>query len=199
MDNTGSINNLNVNQTGKKNFKYAKMRFTELKSKIIKKPIIEAEKSEDKTDIKENEKLKKIMREKEIYQIENELDNKRLLLKVMDSDSVTDHIEEFFSREAHRNSLQEKEAAKSDENPVTYNDESAKKEAVETLNEFWKKYRNFNDIVRKGNMKVMTPSYGFIRSSKENFLIPNPIGLLSRNGENDSITLRYFEFFVLFA
>lgn len=190
MDNSGPNNNLNGNQTSKKNFKYAKMRFTELKSKIVKKTPNEAEKSEDKTDNKENEKLKKIMKDKEIYQIENELDNKRLLLKVMDSDSVTDHIDDFFSREANRNTNQDKEGAKIEEIQVTYNEDLNKKEGVETLDEFWKKYRNFNDTVRKGNMKIMTPSYGFIKSSQENFLIPNPIGLLSRNGESNSIALR---------
>lgn len=192
MDNLGSNNIQNANQAGKKNFKFAKMRFTELKSKIQKKTTNETDKSsEDKTENNENEKLKKIMRDKEIYSIENELDNKRLLLKVMDTDIVTDHIDEFFSREGQRNNQQENEGSKIEENPVTYNEEPMKKEVVESLDEFWKKYRNFNDTVRKGNMKVMTPSYGFIKSSQENFLIPNPIGLLSRQGENDSISLRY--------
>ena len=191
MDKLGSNNNLNANQAGKKSFKYAKMRFTELKSKITNKTTTEAEKTnEDKTDVKVNEKIKKVLRDKEIYQIDNELDDQRLLLKVMDSDSVTDHIEEFFSRESQGISQQDKDGGKTEENPVTYNEELTKKEAFETLDEFWKKYRNFNDTVRKGKLKVMTPSYGFIKSSQDNFLIPNPIGLLSRNGENDSIALR---------
>jgi len=189
MDNTNSINNLNGNQGGKKNFKFAKMRFTELKNKFVKKTNSEAKESEDKSDPKEVEKLKKQIRDKEIYQIEGELDNKKLLLQVMDSDAVTDFVDEFYSRERMKNN-QDKDGSKTDENPVTYIEE-AKKESIETLDEFWKKYRNYNDTVRKGNMKIMTPSYGFIKSSQENFLIPNPIGLLSRHGENNSIALRY--------
>ncbi len=192
MENLWSNNN--GNQAGKKNFKFAKMRFTELKTKLVTKTPIEAEKSEDKSDSKENEKHKKIIRDKEINQIENELDNKKLLLKIMDSKAVKDHVEETFFSEVQRNNQQDKDGAKTEENYITYNEESAKKETVETLNEFWKKYKNFNETVRKGNIKLMTPSYGFIKSSKENFLIPNPIGLLSRHGENDSISLKYVIF-----
>jgi len=182
---------------GKKNFKFAKMRFTDLKNKIVKKTNIDAEKSEEKVDSKEAEKFKKQLQENEMHQIENELDNKKLLLQVMDSESVTEHIDDYFTRDRILRSQQiDKDGViKTEEllGQVIINEEIKKeKEALirETLDEFWKKYRSFNDTNRKGNMKVMTPSYGFIKSSQENLLIPNPIGLLNRNGENDSISLR---------
>lgn len=173
-----------TNMQTKKQFKFAKMRFTEMKTKFSTKKNNENTEKQEEKDINEVEKLKKELNENDLKIIESELDNEELLLKVIDNNNVNEHVEDFFSRE--RLSKEEKEGA---ENNAQV-EEPPKVE--ETLDEFWKKYKNFNDTVRKGNMKNMTPCYGFIKSSQDNFLIPNPIGLFNRHGHNDSISLRYF-------
>jgi hypothetical protein len=171
----------NTNMQTKKQFKFAKMRFTEMKTKNNKKNNETSEKQED-SDINEAEKIKRELNEKDLKIIEGELDNQELLLKVIDNINVSEHVDEFFSRE-----LRLKEEREGKDN-AQQNDEPLKVE--ETLDEFWKKYKNFNDTVRKGNIKNMTPCYGFIKSSQDNFLIPNPIGLFNKHGESDSIYLR---------
>jgi len=154
-------------------------RFTEMKSKYNKKGNENTEKEED-SDINEVEKLKKELNENDLRMIEGELDNQELLLKVIDNNNVNAHVEEFFSRENVEEKEARVEAEKVEEPP----------KQDETLDEFWKKYKNFNDTVRKGNMKNLTPCYGFIKSSQDNFLIPNPIGLFNKHGKSDSISLR---------
>jgi hypothetical protein len=166
----------------KKQFKFAKMRFTtEMTTKYNKKNNESIEKQEE-SDINEAEKIKKELNEKDLKIIEGELDNQELLLKVIDNINVSEHVDEFFSREQKmREEKERKDNVQQIDEPTKVN---------ETLDEFWKKYKNFNDTVRKGNIKNMTPCYGFIRSSQDNFLIPNPIGLFNKHGENDSIYLR---------
>lgn len=182
-----NTNNPNLqNNGGKKHFKFAKMRFTDLKNKLVKKSHIDAEKLEDKTDNKVNEKLKKQIREKEIYQIESELDNKKLLLKIFNTEAVVDYLDEYFSKDGDKPDSYRQ----SEDHGLNVNYEESKKNEPETLDEFWKKYKNYNDTIRKGLIKNMTPSYGFIKASVDNFLVPNPLGLLKKNRENDSIELR---------
>jgi len=170
-----------TNMQTKKQFKFAKMRFTEMKSKYNKKSNEITEKQED-SDINEAEKLKRELNEKDLKIIEGELDNQELLLKVIDNNNVSEHVDDFFSREQRLKEEKENgEIPQQIEEPLR---------VEETLDEFWKKYKNFNDTVRKGNMKNMTPCYGFIKSSQDNFLIPNPIGLFNKHGNSNSISLR---------
>lgn len=202
MDNGLAINipngDANNNAGNKKQFKFAKMRFTELKNKFdFKKININAEKTDEKTDAKENEKMKKQMKEKEISQIENELDNKKLLLKVLDSETVTDHLDDFFSKDRLKNHPEAHN--KHEDNYFGYSIDENKKDNYETLDEFWKKYRNFNDITRKGMIKNMTPSFGFIKSCQDNCLIPNPIGLPNKYGEHDTVSLKYLIVYMFFV
>lgn len=172
------ITNSNLQTKGK--FKFAKMRFTEMKTKYSNKKSNDVAEKQEEKDLNEVEKLKKELNENDLKIIESELNNEELLLKVIDNNNVNDHIEEFFSAERIKDEKEGENIAQIDETP----------KLEETLDEFWKKYRNFNDTVRKGNMKNMTPCYGFIKSSQDNFLIPNPIGLFNRFGNNDSISLR---------
>ena len=163
----------------KKQIKFG--RFTEMKSKYTAKGKENTEKKDD-DDINEIEKLKKELNEKDLKIIEGELDNQELLLKIFNNNNVNDHMEEFFGRDR----IKEEKEGESSNAEV----KEIPPKANETLDEFWKKYKNFNDTVRKGNMKNLTPCYGFIKSSQDNFLIPNPIGLFNKHGKSDSISLR---------
>ena len=121
-------------------------RFTEMKSKYNKKGNENTEKEED-SDINEVEKLKKELNENDLRMIEGELDNQELLLKIFDNNNVNDHVEAFFGRDCVKED-KEGESSNAEVKEIP--------KAEETLNEFWKKYKNFNDTVRKGNMKNLT-------------------------------------------
>ena len=57
-----------------------------------------------------------------------------------------------------------------------------------SINEFFKKYRNFKKYKNKYEIKT-TPSLAFIQSCNEEKIIPNPLGLLKRNGSDSILNL----------
>lgn len=183
--NFSSNNNIHNTTSGKKTNNFVKMRFTDLNNKIDKKTTQDSLKINDKIDTTEIEKSKKLNQEKQIYQIESDLDNKQLLLKVIDTHSVLDHLDDYFSKEGNKPFEDDKLQY---ENMT--NDDQNKNKEFENLDEFWKKYRNFNDTIRKGKIKLSTPAYGFIKSCQENSLIPNPVGLVNRINETDAVVLK---------
>ena len=181
--NLSSTNNIHNTTKMKKSNNFAKMRFTDLNNKIEKKTAQDSLKINEKIDTTENEKSKKLNHEKQIYQIESDLDNKQLLLKVIDTHSVLDHLDDYFTKEGNK-------TFEDDKIQNEYNDDPNKNKQFENLDEFWKKYRNFNDTIRKGKVKLSTPAYGFIKSCQENSLIPNPVGFVNRINETDAVVLK---------
>ena len=57
------------------------------------------------------------------------------------------------------------------------------------MKEFYKKYAKYNSLSRKHPLKDCTPSWAFIKSSNEERIIPNPLGLLRRFGEHNHIDI----------
>ena len=51
------------------------------------------------------------------------------------------------------------------------------------MKEFYDKYSQYNALTRKHNMKQYTPSWAFIKSTKDQKIIPNPLGLIKRSGD----------------
>ena len=49
---------------------------------------------------------------------------------------------------------------------------------------FYNKMHKDNEIFRKGGKDLQTPSFNFIRQSVKNRIVPNPIGVVRRKGEN---------------
>lgn len=58
------------------------------------------------------------------------------------------------------------------------------------LEVFYKKYHKINDYERKGKLNKISPSFKFIKASKQNRIIPNPVGLLKKDGENNKVQLK---------
>ena len=52
------------------------------------------------------------------------------------------------------------------------------------MKEFFNKYSQYNTLTRKHPIETYTPSWAFIKSSKEQMIIPNPLGLVKRNGDD---------------
>jgi hypothetical protein len=61
--------------------------------------------------------------------------------------------------------------------------------STDCIKDFFKKFHDYPEINRKGNLPKLTPSYSFIKSSKENSIVPNPVGILKRRGEDNIVNL----------
>ena len=55
--------------------------------------------------------------------------------------------------------------------------------------EFYNKYAKFDSLYRKYPLTNKTPSWTFIESSNEEKIIPNPLGLLRRSGQEKKLAL----------
>ena len=51
------------------------------------------------------------------------------------------------------------------------------------MKEFYNKYSQYNTLMRKHPIEKYTPSLAFIKSTNEQKIIPNPLGLLKRSGD----------------
>ena len=52
-----------------------------------------------------------------------------------------------------------------------------------SMKEFYNKYSQYNTLMRKHTIKSYTPSWAFIKSTKDQKIIPNPLGLIKRSGD----------------
>ena len=57
------------------------------------------------------------------------------------------------------------------------------------MKEYYKKYSKYNNLIRKHPLSNCTPSWAFIKSSNEEKIIPNPLGLLRRFGEQNNLDI----------
>ena len=55
--------------------------------------------------------------------------------------------------------------------------------------EFYNKYSKYDSLYRKYPMTKKTPSWAFIESSNEEKIIPNPLGLLRRRGQDKKLVI----------
>ena len=55
--------------------------------------------------------------------------------------------------------------------------------------EFYNKYSKYDSLYRKYPMTKKTPSWAFIESSNEEKIIPNPLGLLRRRGQEKKLVI----------
>ena len=53
------------------------------------------------------------------------------------------------------------------------------------MKEFYNKYSQYNTLTRKHYLQHFTPSWAFIKSTNEQKIIPNPLGLIKRNGDEN--------------
>ena len=51
------------------------------------------------------------------------------------------------------------------------------------MKEFYDKYSKYNSLMRKHIINKYTPSWAFIKSTKDQKIVPNPLGLIKRSGD----------------
>lgn len=167
----------------RKGFKFAKNKFTELKIKMSKKQTSEA-KSPSEIDPLNEENRKKLLLDKTKELVEKEISNDKLLIKIIDNNTIYNHLDDLFYKSGDFDLEKE-----------TVEDElhsSNRKGISETSADFFKKFRKFNENTRKGLLKHMTPTNGFIKATDEYMIVPNPIAFMCRNGNPNTIDLKYF-------
>ena len=59
------------------------------------------------------------------------------------------------------------------------------------MKDFFNKYQQFNNLNRKEPIKKITPSFAFIKTSNDEKIVPNPLGLLTRKGEDYKLRMSY--------
>ncbi len=59
------------------------------------------------------------------------------------------------------------------------------------MKEFFDKYSQYNTLTRKHPIETYTPSWAFIKSTKEQKIIPNPLGLVKRNGDERVLDINH--------
>ncbi len=73
--------------------------------------------------------------------------------------------------------------------PLDQNLKQTKYSSSESLNEFFDKFRKLRTIEHKNPTLKLTPALAFIKSCNKNRLIPNPLGLIKRKGNERTLDL----------
>jgi hypothetical protein len=162
----------------KKSVKFVKNRFTDLKIKIAKKKENQGEVVHLK--VKE-EKKKKSNLDKDKGCIDKDLNNDNLLIKMINYKDVIDNINDLFNKSGEFKMTDQENLDESSDNIKNFS---------ETSQEFFKKFRKFNENTRKGLLKQITPSNGFIKAAHEYMIVPNPIAFVNKSGYQGSVNLK---------
>ena len=181
MEHLSTYSSKAVSSMTKKKPKFVKNRFTDLKIKINKMKAGASEISEKASNLN-NEKNKKLNLDKAKEMIDKDLDNDNLLIKIIDNHNIYNHLDDFFYKTGDFD-------LEKDEVIDEFGIENAKNFS-ETSQEFFKKFRKFNDHTRKGLLKQLTPSNGFIKASQEVIIVPNPIAFVGKSVNNWTINLK---------
>jgi hypothetical protein len=113
---------------------------------------------------------------------EDDYETMKMKIQMMNKDEVTNQINEFiFSRDPEAQGKR-----------IGQNENMFAKTRYANPNSFanfFEKYRISDKLVRKG-ISISTPSFNLIKSLKENFLVPNPVGLVKRDGADNTLHLK---------
>jgi hypothetical protein len=127
--------------------------------------------------------LKKLeeMKLKEDFEEEDDYDTMKMKIQMIDKDEISDQLDMYVFVEGNKR----KERLEVVENTFTrtrYADMNA-------FSNFYEKFKLSEKLIKKG-IDYQTPSFNFISSIKTNKIIPNPVGLLKRSGNENTLSLR---------
>ena len=145
--------------------------------------------------------------EKELEEKKSNIENQRYLIKLYDSDysELYDRIKNEYDEKIKLQQSLETEPDKKDLSrnklpnlslSYTEKEKSGFSQFNQTkyvnkscMKEFFNKYSKYNSLSRKHPLNNYTPSWAFIKSSNEEKIIPNPLGLLRRFGESRNLEI----------
>ena len=140
--------------------------------------------------------------EKELEDKKANIDNQRYLIKIYESNYATlfDKIKKEYD-ESNKVSLETEVGKDNIKTPrPNYSYEKKEKSGFEQFNqtkyvnqscmkEFFNKYSKYDSLSRKHPLNKYTPSWAFIKSSNEEKIIPNPLGLVHRFGSDKDLVI----------
>ena len=142
----------------------------------------------------ENEEYEKRV-EEDLNSRQTRLENERHLIKLYDSNysSLFDSIKKEYNFEDNK-ILETQNNFKVNKNKYGFSQPKSIKYGFAQFNrtnyvnhscmkEFYNKYSQYNVLTRKHPIETFTPSWAFIKSTKEQKIIPNPLGLIKRSGD----------------
>ena len=144
----------------------------------------------------ENEEYEKRI-EENLNSRQAKLENQKHLIKLYDSNysSLFDSIKKEYNFEETSKNRDNQNNLEQTRNKFVYSQPKSLKYGFSQFNrtnystnscmkEFFNKYSQYNTLTRKHPIETYTPSWAFIKSSKEQMIIPNPLGLVKRNGDD---------------
>ena len=112
--------------------------------------------------------------------------DKNLLVDIMGHEDVDDCLNEFIYKEKI-NRLNPIASVSSIE-AIDFG--RTRFVSADSSNVFFEKYQKFDDMKRKGNLNENTPSMAFINSCKNEVIVPNPVGIIKRSGNEYDLNLK---------
>ena len=103
--------------------------------------------------------------------------------KNINNDNIVERPTETLSNDSRRLSIKTK-----------YGFNSFKKTNYVTptcMKDFYENYSKFNTVSRKYLLENNTPSLAFIKSSRDEKIVPNPLGLIRRSGDIEKLNYNY--------
>ena len=125
------------------------------------------------------------------------LENQKQLIKLYRSNYATifDDLKKDF--ENNKQALQTESNVKKVKEKISFSEPKHKKPKYgfeqfnktsyvnsSCMKEFYNKYSQYNTLKRKHIIKNNTPSWAFIKSTNEQKIVPNPLGLVKRSGDD---------------
>lgn len=109
---------------------------------------------------------------------EEDLVSKKLKVELYNCNEVFNQLYEFV----YNDDKSKSEAFQTDFQKTKYN-------SIGSFSKFYSKLKKFSEFSRKELLKKKTPSFNLINALKDSNLVPNPIGMLKRNGDENIINL----------
>ena len=159
-------------------------------------------KKKDETNKKKKEKIKiPLLKLKKNNKIENELsenskeeeEENSIHTKIINSSRVNEKINEILTIKKkiflRKNNSQDLLNSYSNYSQKIFR--NTKYSDKNSFMEFYKKVHNSYDLNRKGVNNIKTPSFNFINGANEFKIIPNPIGIIKRIGNESIININH--------
>jgi len=109
---------------------------------------------------------------------EEDLVSKKLKIELYNCYEVSNQLCEFY----YNDDKNKCDAFQTDFNKTKY-------KSVGSFSQFYSKLKKFSEFSRKELLNKKTPSFNLIKALKDSNLVPNPTGILKRNGDENIINL----------
>ncbi len=128
------------------------------------------------SDLKKMEEMKL----REDFEEEEDYETMKMKIQMIDKDEISDQLNMYVFVDSNKRKERLNEV-ESNFTKTRYSDLSA-------FSNFYEKYKYSEKLIKKG-IDYQTPSFNFISSIKTNKIVPNPVGLLKRSGNENTLNL----------